>query len=114
MSTATKYDTRKALFDYYVYAPIGAGQLVAEKTKELSAKAMAMAKEPRITLVKAYRDLTERGEKLVKGMRSSSYTKRAIAQTKTAGTQVKAASTSIRKAARSSSVATKAAAKKVS
>ena len=114
MTTQTKYDTRKALFDYYVYAPIGAGQLVVEKAKEFSAKAFATAKQPRTTLTKTYRDLVHSGEKIVKSIRPSSYTKRAIEQTKTAGSQVKAATTSIRRAARGTAVATKAGAKKVS
>ena len=40
MATTTKrYDARKAFTDYYVYAPLGAGQLVIEKSRELTSKA---------------------------------------------------------------------------
>ena len=114
MATTTKYDTRKALYDYYVYAPLGAGQLFIEKVRELPGKAWTMATERRMSLAQTYRDLAERGEKMVRGIRKSSYTTRAIEQAKTARTPLKAATTSIRKAARSTAGETKAAAKKVS
>jgi hypothetical protein len=91
MATTTKYDTRKALFDYYVYAPLGAGQLFIEKVRELPGKAWTMATDQSKSLVKAYLDLAERGEKIVKGMSKSTYTTRAIQQTKTARSHVKAA-----------------------
>ena len=44
-TTTKKYDSRKALLDYYVYAPLGAGQLVIEKARELSGKAADVARK---------------------------------------------------------------------
>ncbi|HEY3211084.1 MAG TPA: hypothetical protein VGL18_15100 [Actinomycetota bacterium] len=115
MPTAkTKYGTKKALLDYYVYAPLGAGQLVVEKTKKLAGKAAGAAKSQRRTFVKAYAGLAGRGEKLVSSVRRSAYTRRATDQIKSARTQVKGASTTVRKAAGSTATATKAAAKKAS
>jgi hypothetical protein len=109
-----KNGTKKALLDYYVYAPLGAGQLVVEKTKELTGKAAGAAKGQRRAFAKAYASLANRGEKLVSSVRRSAYTRRAADQIKTARTQVKGAATSIRKAADSTATATKAAAKKAS
>jgi predicted Zn-dependent protease len=112
-TTTKKYDTRKALADYYVYAPLGAGQLLLEKGKEFSGKAVQFARGQRTDLVKSYQDLAKRGEKLVAGIRRSPYTQRAIDQTKVARSQVKAASTSVRKAATTAAEASRQAAKKV-
>jgi hypothetical protein len=115
MPTAkTKYGSKKALLDYYVYAPLGAGQLVVEKSKELADMAAKSAKVQRRSVAKLYTELAQRGEKLVSSVRRSVYTKRASNQIKTARVQVKGAATSVRKAAGSTATATKAAAKKVS
>jgi len=115
MPTAkTKYNTKKALLDYYVYAPLGAGQLMVEKTKGLAGKATGAAKSQRKSFVKTYAKLADRGEKLVTSVRKSAYTRRAAGQIKTARTQIKGAATGVRKAADSTATATKAAAKKVS
>ena len=113
-TTKTKYGSRKALLDYYVYAPLGAGQLVVEKSKELADMAAETAKVQRRSAAKLYTELAQRGEKLVSSVRRSVYTKRASNQIKTARVQVKGAATSVRKAAGSTATATKAAAKKVS
>lgn len=113
-TTKTKYGSRKALLDYYVYAPLGAGQLMMEKSKELADKAAKTAKTQRRSFAKLYTELTQRGEKLVSSVRRSAYTKRASDQIKTARVQVKGAATSVRKAAGSTATATKVAAKKVS
>lgn len=113
MATKQSYDTRKALMDYYVYAPLGAGQLLIQKGKELGTRAVEVAKDRRELALKTYRDMSERGEKLVGSIRRSAYTKRAIDQAKTARSQVKAATTSVRKAAGTTAEATKQAAKKV-
>ncbi len=113
MATTRKYDTRKALADYYVYAPLGAGQLLLEKSRELSGKAVEFAQGRRQDWMKTYQDLAKRGEKLASSVRRSTYTRRAIDQTKVARTQVKAASTSVRKAATTAAQATRQAAKKV-
>jgi hypothetical protein len=114
MATSTKSQRklRKALFDYYVYAPLGAGQLLIEKARELPGKAKSVSAW-RQDLSRAYRDLAERGEKLVSGIRRSAYTQRAMDQTKTAQSQVKAARTSVGKAVRTTERATRAAARKV-
>jgi hypothetical protein len=115
MPTAKSKDgTKKALLDYYVYAPLGAGQLVVEKTKELAGKAAEAATTRRRAFTKAYAGLAGRGQKLVSSVRRSAYTRRAAGQMKSARTQVKGAATSIRKAARSTTTGTTAAAKKVS
>lgn len=114
MPTAkNRYATKKALLDYYVYAPLGAGQLAVEKTKEFAGKAAGTAKRQRKAFLKTYSQLAGRGEKLVTSVRRSAYTRRAADQIKTARTQVKGAATSIRKAADSTGTATRAAAKKV-
>jgi hypothetical protein len=113
-TTKTKYGTKKALLDYYVFAPLGAGQLVIEKSKELAGKAAHTAEGQRKAFTKAYYGLAERGEKLVRSVRKSAYTRQATDQIKSARTQVKGAATSVGKAANSTATATKAAAKKVS
>jgi hypothetical protein len=107
------YSTKKALTDYYVYAPLGAGDLVIEKSRELSRKAWTRALRQRKQLLKAYRDMARRGEKLVASVRRSAYTGRAVDQAKTARSQVKSAVTSIRKTADTTASAAKQAAKKV-
>jgi hypothetical protein len=113
-TTKTRYGPKKALLDYSVYAPIGAGQLLVEKTRELAGKAADTAKGQRKSFVKSYSKLAQRGEKLVSSVRRSANTRRAVDQIKTARTQVKGAATSVRKAAGSTAQASKAAAKKVS
>jgi hypothetical protein len=75
-STKSRYDksrssTKKALADYYVYAPLGAGDLVIEKSRELSRKAWTRALRERKQLLKAYRNLARRGEKLVTSIRKT-------------------------------------------
>jgi dipeptidase len=108
-----KTEPKRALRDYTVYVPLGAGQLVVEKARGLIGKAWAVAQTPRTTAVQAYQGLADRGEKLANGIRRSAYTRTALEQAKTARSQVKAATTSVRKAAGSSATAAKAAAKKV-
>jgi len=108
-----KYDTKKALSDYYLYVPLGAGQLLVEKSKALSEKAFDLAKTRRKNAARTYQDLADRGQKVVRSIRTSSATKRAVSQTKTARSRVRAAATSVRKAAGDTAQATKVAAKKV-
>ena len=108
-----KSDAKKQLSDYYLYVPLGAGQLLVEKTKTVSAKAFKLAKGSRKSAVRTYEDLAKRGENLAKSIRTSSSTRRAFEQTKTARSRVRAAATSVRKAAGETAGATKAAAKKV-
>jgi hypothetical protein len=120
MPTSTKSGSRtkstnakKTLTDYYVYAPLGAGDLLIEKGRELSKKAWGRALEQRKQLLKGYGDLARRGEKLVASIRTSAYTRRAVDQAKTARSQVKSAVTGVRKTAEATGTATKAAARKV-
>ena len=113
-TTTKKYDAKKALSDYYVYVPLGAGQLFFEKSKEFSGKVQSFAQARRRRALSTYEDLAKRGEKLARSISRSAYTKRAIEQSKIARTQVKAATTSVRKAVSTTGTAAKEAAKKVS
>lgn len=113
MATTRKYDSRKALKDYYVYAPLGATQVAIEKSRELTGMAWKAMQGSLETLNRTYRDLADRGEKVAKSIQRSAYTRRAIEQSKVASRQVKAAATSVRKAVDSGTEATKAAARKV-
>jgi hypothetical protein len=115
MPTTTKSGSSRkmALTDYYVYAPLGAGELLVEKTRELSTKAWTGARKQRTQLLKSYQDLAKRGERLVQSISKSAHTRRAVEQAKTARSQVKSAATSIRKTADATATATKAAVKKV-
>jgi len=112
-STRSRYSARKALTDYYVYAPLGAGELVVEKTRQLSRKAWTEAQKQRHKVAESYQDLARRGERLATGIRRSASTRRAVEQAKTARSEAKAAVTGIRKTAGATATATKAAAKKV-
>ena len=110
---AKKYGPRKALADYYVYAPLGAGQLLIERSRKLSGAAWHLWQSGARTISERYREMAERGEKLVSSIQRSAYTQRAVDQTRTASRQVKGAATSVRKAVDSTAQATRAAAKKV-
>jgi 16S rRNA C1402 (ribose-2'-O) methylase RsmI len=112
-NTKSRSSTKKALTDYYVHAPLGAGEVLVEKSRELSKKAWTEARKQRKQLMKTYRELAKRGERMVISVRNSAHTRRAVDQAKTARTQVKSAVTSIRKTADATTTATKAAAKKV-
>jgi hypothetical protein len=112
-TTKRKSEPRKAWRDSSVYVPLGAGQLVVERTRDLIGKAWAVAQSPRATAVQAYQGLAARGEKVARSIGRSTYTRTAFEQTRSARSQVKAASTSVRKAAGSTATAAKAAAKKV-
>jgi multidrug resistance efflux pump len=115
MPTTTKSRATKksALTDYAVYAPLGAGQFVIEKSRELSRKAWTKAQANSRHVAKGYHGLAVRGERVVDSVRRSRHTKRAAAQAKTARAQVTTALTGIRKSAESAAAATKSAAKKV-
>ena len=107
------YDARRALLDYSVHVPLGAGQLLVEKARQLFGKAWAIAQSPRETAMQTLLGLAHRGEELTKSIRRSAYTKAAVDQVKIARSQTKAATTSLRKAVGSTATATTAAAKKV-
>jgi hypothetical protein len=57
--------------DSFLYAPLGAGDLLVEKSRELSRKAWARASDQRARLLKSYRQMAQRGEKLVTGLRAT-------------------------------------------
>jgi hypothetical protein len=102
-----RYDAKTTM-----YACVGAGQLLIDKVKELPGKAN-LATWPK-GAAKTYRDLADRGEKLIASIGGSAYTRRALDQAKAARSQAKATATSVRKAAGSTAEATRSAAKKAS
>jgi len=109
----TKSQVKKSALDYSVYVPLGAGQLLIEKTKQFSGAAAKIAKGRRKDISKSYVSLAKRGEKLASSIQRSVYTKRAVEQTDKARQQVKTTVRSIRRAAGATAEATQAAARKV-
>ncbi len=80
-------DLRKALADYVVHVPLGAGQLLMEKGKEFSTKVGSVAQDSGRSVAKSYADLAQRGEKVAKNLRHSSFARRTVEPTKaTTGT----------------------------
>jgi hypothetical protein len=112
-ATKAKTPAKKSVYDSYVYVPLGAGQLLIEKTKQISDAALTFARGRSKDLTKGYASLAKRGEKLAGSIRRSVYTKRAITQTDKARDQVKATARTIRRAAGATAEATQAAARKV-
>ena len=112
-ATKTKSRAKKSALDYYVYVPLGAGQLLIEKTRELTGAAVTFTKGRTKDFNKGYASLAKRGEKLASSVRRSVYTKRAVAQTDKARHQVKATVRTIRRAAGTTAEASQAAARKV-
>ncbi len=139
----TKVEARGSSPQRAVYAYVGAGQLAIEKSRELSERAIEKSREvselalgkgvelssklvstirqpqdlsAKLTgdLGKVYEDLAARGEKVVRSISDSAYTRRAVHQTKVARSQVKAATTSVRKAVDTATEAAREAMKKVS
>jgi hypothetical protein len=90
MPTTTYAKTyAKALADYTVFAPIGAGQLLVEKTRDLSTSIGQAAMAREADVLGAYRELAERGRALVKGVRKAPATRRAEAKIDAARIQVR-------------------------
>ena len=112
-TTTTKSQAKKSALDYYVYVPLGAGQLLIEKGQQFSSSAVKIAKGRRKDVIKGYESLAKRGEKLASSIQRSVYTKRALEQTDKARKQVKTTVRSIRRAATATAEATQAAARKV-
>lgn len=105
-----------------MYATLGAGQLLIEKTRGAASRMRSYGTPSgfrafwtarREAALQTYGELAERGRKLAKRATQSAPAKRAEAQTKVARTQVKAATTSVRKALGANAEATKSAARKV-
>jgi hypothetical protein len=109
----TKSQAKKSALDYYVYVPLGAGQLLIEKSMQLSSAAVKIAKSRRKDITKGYDSLARRGEKLASSILRSVHTKRAMEQTDKARQQVKTTVRSIQRAAGATAEATQAAARKV-
>jgi len=84
-------DLRKAVADYTIHVPLGAGQLLIEKGMELTVKVGSFAQDPRTRVRRTYADLAKRGEKVAKDLRHSRIGRRAIGQTKAATDTVRAA-----------------------
>jgi hypothetical protein len=112
-ATKTKSRAKRSAIDYYFYVPLGAGQLLVEKTRQLSSAAVMFAKGRTKDFNKGYASLAKRGEKLASSIRRSVYTKRAIEQTDKARQQVKTTVRTIRRAAGATAEASQAAARKV-
>jgi hypothetical protein len=85
-------------------AVVGAGDYALEKVRSVGKVA-----DPKVTQ-KLYRNLVKRGRTVSTQVKSSSATRRALAQSKAARTQVKAATTSVARAIRADAKATKSAA----
>lgn len=97
----------------FVYAPIGAGQLVMEKAREVPDVVGQMASDPRGRMIRMYRGLADRGERIVSGVRRSAPTRRAVDQAGSARSRVKAAVTSAGRAVEATAAATRDAARKI-
>ncbi|MBA3551718.1 MAG: hypothetical protein H0W27_02455 [Actinobacteria bacterium] len=97
----------------FVYAPIGAGQLVMEKAREVPDVVGQMASDPRGRMIRMYRDLTDRGERIVSGVRRSAPTRRAVNQAGSARSRVKAAVTSVGRAVEATAAVSRNAARKI-
>ena len=82
------------------YAVLGTGELAVQKALELYGKASTFGRKARRTDVgHVYDGLAGRGEGVVRRLRRSKTTKRAVEGTRQASRQLKGAVTSIRKAA---------------
>ena len=84
-----------------------------ELAKESNERLIKLLEDTRSALTSQFDEYVVRGKKVVKSVRESAPTRRAVAQTKTARSQVKGAVTSVRKAANESAEAVEAAGNKV-
>jgi len=82
---------RSALTDYAIHVPLGAGQLLIEKGKELTVKVGTFAQDPRTRVRRTYAELAKRGEKVARDLRHSKLGRRALGQTKAASDTVRKA-----------------------
>ncbi len=123
-NTKRKYPSGKALADYYIYVPLGAAQIVAEKAKQLSGSTFETAKRGtdnavqfvrggRENFYSTYEDLAKRGKGLATSIGRMSATKRAAEQLKTARSSFRRAARATGEATKATATATRAAAKKV-
>ncbi|MDP8956592.1 MAG: hypothetical protein M3N24_06515 [Actinomycetota bacterium] len=123
-NTKRKYPSGKALADYYIYVPLGAAQIVAEKAKELSGTTVGTVKRNtqnavdfvrggRENVLSTYDDLAKRGKSLASSIGRMSATQRAATQFKTARSSFRRAARATSEATKATATATRAAAKKV-
>jgi hypothetical protein len=89
---STTDGVRSALTDYAIHVPLGAGQLLIEKGKELTVKVGSFAQDPRKRVRRTYADLAKRGEKVARDLRHSKLGRR-LGQTKAATDTVRKAVT---------------------
>ena len=82
---------RKALTDSAIHVPLGAGQLLIEKGKELTVKVGTFAQDPRARVRRTYADLAKRGEKVARELRHSPLGRRTLGQTRAATDTVRRA-----------------------
>ena len=78
-----------ALADYSLFAPIGAGQLLLEKARELSTTVGQAAMAKRADVLGAYRDLATRGRSFVGGLRKAPAARRVEARIDAARIQLR-------------------------
>ncbi len=76
-----KSDLRKAVANSTIHVPLGAGQLLIEKGKELTVKVGSFARDPRTRVRRTYADLAKRGEKVARDLRHSALGRRALGRT---------------------------------
>jgi hypothetical protein len=123
-NTKRKYPSGKALVDYYIYVPLGAAQIVAEKARHFSGSTYQTVKRGTDTAVhfvrggrenfsSTYEDLAKRGKGLATSIGRMSATKRAAEQFKTARSSFRRAARATGEATKATATATRAAAKKV-
>ncbi len=123
-NTKRKYPSGKALADYYIYVPLGAAQIVAEKAKQFSGATVGTVKRNtqsavhfvrggRENVVGTYEDLAKRGKTLARSIGRLSATQRAATQFKTARSSFRKAARATTEATKATATASRAAAKKV-
>ncbi len=123
-NTKRKYPSGKALVDYYIYVPLGAAQIVAEKARNFSGStyqtvkrgtdnAVQFVRGGRENFYSTYEDLAKRGKGLATSIGRMSATRRAASQMKSARSSIRRAARATTEATKATATATRAAAKKV-
>ncbi|MBA3729021.1 MAG: hypothetical protein H0W94_07470 [Actinobacteria bacterium] len=84
-----------------------------EKAREVPDVVGQLASDPRGRVSRMYRDLADRGERIVSGVRRSAPTRRAVDQVGSARSRVKAAVTSVGRVVEATAAASRNAARKI-